>query len=76
MNMRYFLSIRMRKCNTCYLSVSALFIYICECVMSFSVLLFSEFEQMHIKMFQKLRGSDSLFFLKDLDLGIASIGDK
>ena len=28
--------------------------------MSFSVLLVSEFGQMHIKMFQKLRGSDSL----------------
>ena len=57
-----------------YLSVSALF-YISKCVMSFSVLLFSEFGQMHIKLFQKLRGSDSLVFL-DLDLGIASTDDK
>ena len=39
------------------------FFYICKWVMSFSVLLFfSEFGQMHIKMFQKLRGSDSLVF--------------
>ena len=45
-----------------YLSVSALFFYIWKCVMSFSVLLFSEFEQMYIKMFQKLRESDSLAF--------------
>ena len=36
--------------------------YKCKCVMSFSVLLFSEFGQMNIKMFQKLRGSDSLVF--------------
>ena len=28
--------------------------------MSFSVLLFSDFGQIHIKLFQKLRGSDSL----------------
>ena len=40
-----------------------------------SVLLFSEFGQMHIKMFQKLEGSDSLVF-SDLDLGIASTDDK
>ena len=60
-----------RKCNMAepmlhtkiwYLSVSALFFNIWKCVMSFSVLLFSEFGQMHIKMFQKLRGSDSLVF--------------
>ena len=38
------------------------FFYIWKCVMFFSVLLFSEFGQMHIKMFQKLRGSDSLVF--------------
>ena len=38
------------------------YFYICKCEMSFSVLLFSEFGQIHIKMFQKLRGSDSLVF--------------
>ena len=42
--------------------VCTVFFYICKCVMSFSVLLFPEFGQMHIKMFQKLRGSDSLLF--------------
>ena len=34
------------------------------------MLLFLEFRQMHIKMFQKLEGSDLL------DLGIASTDDK
>ena len=38
------------------------FFYKWKCVMSFSVLLFSVFGQMYIKMFQKLRGSDSLVF--------------
>ena len=38
------------------------FLNIWKCVMSFPVLLFSEFGQMHIKMFQKLMGSDSLVF--------------
>ena len=51
------------------------FFYICKCIMSFSILVFffSEFGQMHIKMFQKLRGSDSLVFK---DLGIASTDNR
>ena len=50
------------KHDTLYL-VSALF-YIWKCVMSISVLLFSEFGQRHIKMFQKVqeRCSVSLVF--------------
>ena len=44
--------------------------------MSFSVLLFSEFGQMYIKMFQKVRGSNSLVFKTDLDIGMASTDDK
>ena len=47
--------------NLCYtqkynIVVCLHFFYICKCIMSFSVLLFSEFGQMHIK---KLRGSGS-----------------
>ena len=48
--------------NLCNTQKYELLFYIWKCVMSFSVLLFSEFGQMHIEMFQKLRGSDSLVF--------------
>ena len=46
-----------------YLSVSALFfLHMKMCNVLFSFTFFSEFGQMHINMFQKLRGSDSLVF--------------
>ena len=49
--------------SKCVCTFFFFFFYICKCVMSFSVLVFfSEFGQMHIKMFQKQRGSDSLIF--------------
>ena len=61
----FFMAEPMLHTKIWYLSVSALLFYIWKCVMFFSVLLFfSEFRifQMHIKMFQKLEGSDSLVF--------------
>ena len=72
-NMRYFLSILMlhtkMKYGRTYVAHKNMiskcvctFFYIWKYIMSFSVLLFSEFGQMHIKMFQKLEGSDSLVF--------------
>ena len=61
-----------RKCNMAepmlhtkiwYLSVSALFfLHMKMCNVLFSFTFFSEFGQMHIKMFQTLEGSDSLVF--------------
>ena len=45
----------------------------CNVLFSFT---FSEFGQMHIKMFQKLRESDSLVFKVWTGLGIASTDDK
>ena len=74
MNMRYILSILMLHTKMQYgrtyvthknmisKCVCTFYFYIWKCVMSFSVLIFSEFGQMQIKMFQKLEGSDSLVF--------------